>query len=294
MSRHITTPLGRRYEVEGKQLFLHRSGTGGPAVVILPGAAAMGLDYLNLHERVSRFTTGVIFDRAGTGWSDPTTLPRSAAEAADELLGLLRAADVPGPYVLVGHSLGGLHARRFAQRHPDQVAGLVALDVFYEKWDEYVPEPFRLTQAQAMNETVTEIPAELVEAARGLLDGMFAQWPQEIREALVERHLDPEEFAAGMRERANLADLADEVRRAGEVPAVPVIAFAAMGIDPGQLLYLPEELLREQNEAKRAMYADMTGGEVRVLENASHSWIHIEAEDAVVEGIEEMVAKVRG
>ncbi|WP_431920190.1 alpha/beta fold hydrolase [Nonomuraea jabiensis] len=296
MSQNVTPPLGRRYEVGGRRLFLDRAGTGAPAVVILPGAAAMGLDYLNLHQQVGTFTTSVIYDRGGTGWSAPTRLPRTAAEAADELYDLLRAAGVPGPYVLVGHSLGGLHARRFAQLHPGEVAGLVALDILYEEWDAYVPEPFRLAQAQALDESVTEIPAELVEGARALLNGMFTSWPADIREALVARHLDPAAFADGMRERANLAELAEEVRNGGQVPDVPLIAFTAQGIDPGQELYLPAEMLRRQNEAKLAMYADLaasvTRGENRVLENASHSWIHIEGADAVLKGIQDLVEKV--
>ncbi|MEV4017647.1 hypothetical protein AB0J35_44880 [Nonomuraea angiospora] len=128
------------------------------------------------------------------------------------------------------------------------MAGLVALDILYEEWDAYVPEPFRLTQAQALDETVTEIPVELVEGVRTLLNGMFASWPADIREALVARHLDPAAFADGMRERANLAELAEEVRNGGQVPDV--------------------------------------------LENASHSWIHIEGADAVLEGIRDLVEKV--
>jgi len=104
---------------------LHRSGAGGPAVVFVPGASAVGLDYLNIHDRISEVTTSVLYDRGGTGWSDRAERPRTAAEVATELRDLLRAADVPGPYVLVAHSLGGTYVRRFAQLFPDQVAGLV-------------------------------------------------------------------------------------------------------------------------------------------------------------------------
>src|SRR5580704_8387745 len=113
-------PAGRWYEVGGRRLMLHRSGTGGPAVVILPGASAVGLDYLNIH------------DRGVTGWSDPVDLPRSAADVAAELHDLLRAAGVPGPYLLAAHSLGGAYARRFAQLFPGDVAGFLYLDAFYE------------------------------------------------------------------------------------------------------------------------------------------------------------------
>jgi hypothetical protein len=76
---------------------LYASGTGGPVVVFLPGAGLTGLGYLNLHEQVSQFATSVLYDRAGTGWSDHVQLPRSAAEVADELWLLLRVAGAPAP-----------------------------------------------------------------------------------------------------------------------------------------------------------------------------------------------------
>ncbi|WP_406495196.1 alpha/beta fold hydrolase [Streptomyces sp. NBC_00846] len=105
----LEPPLGRLCEVAGRRLLLHRSGSGGPAVVFLPGAGLVGLDYLNMHNRVAELTTTVLYDRAGTGWSEAAALPRTAAAVTDELMDLLRAADVPGPYLLVGHSLGAAY-----------------------------------------------------------------------------------------------------------------------------------------------------------------------------------------
>lgn len=112
----------------------HRSGDG-PAVVLLPGAGLVGLDFLNVHERVAPSTTSVVYDRAGTGWSDPADLPHTAAE----LHTLLRTAGVPAPYVLVAHSLGGAYARRFAQHHSGAVAGVVSLEGFHEDWNDHMP-----------------------------------------------------------------------------------------------------------------------------------------------------------
>src|SRR5262245_16003825 len=82
-------PSVRFYDVGGRQLMLYASGIGGPAVVVLPGAGLTGLGYLNLHEQVSRFGASVLYDRAGTGWSDHVQLPRSATEVVDELRLLL-------------------------------------------------------------------------------------------------------------------------------------------------------------------------------------------------------------
>lgn len=141
------------------------------------------------------------------------------------------------------------------------------------------------------------LPSPVLFQCRDLLGRMVAQWPPDVREPLIARHLDPEGFRTGMRERSNLAEQAAEVRDAGPVPDVPLITFTGLGIDPGQRMYLSEQLLREQSEAKRVMFGALAGsvtdGEHRVLDHASHTWLHIEAADAVVQGIRDMLGKVR-
>ncbi|MFE9637289.1 alpha/beta fold hydrolase [Streptomyces sp. NPDC006463] len=72
----LAPPIGGFQEIEGRRIFVHRSGSGGPAVVFLPGASAVGLDYLVVQQGVSQFTTAVVYDRGGTGHSDPLPLPR--------------------------------------------------------------------------------------------------------------------------------------------------------------------------------------------------------------------------
>src|SRR4030095_8819046 len=120
-------PLGHRYAAGDRSLYLHRAGTGEPAVVFLAGGGMFGLGYYNVHMRVAEFTTSVVYDRAGTGWSDAVPVPRSAEDVVQELRGLLRDAGLSGPYLLVGHSLGGLYARRFAQLFPADVAAPLLL-----------------------------------------------------------------------------------------------------------------------------------------------------------------------
>lgn len=92
-----TPPIGRLYNVGGRRLFLHRSGSKGPVVVFLAGPSAVGLDYPNVHDEVAEFTTWVLYDRGGTGWSGPVELPHTAANVASELRELLRARG-PGPH----------------------------------------------------------------------------------------------------------------------------------------------------------------------------------------------------
>ena len=86
---------------------------------------------------VAAFTTACAYDRAGFGWSDAGPMPRTAGRIADELHALLGAANIAPPYVLVGHSFGGLSIRAYATSHPEDVAGLVFVDPAHpEDWRE--------------------------------------------------------------------------------------------------------------------------------------------------------------
>src|SRR5260370_40071148 len=122
-------PLGKLYDVgSGRRLMLYHAGTGTPAVVIEAGAGAFGLDYLNMFELCAKRTTCVLYDRAGSGWSDPEPRSRSAREIVTDLHNALGLAGIEGPYLLNGHCLSRLLVRAFAQHFPDDVVGLVLID----------------------------------------------------------------------------------------------------------------------------------------------------------------------
>jgi pimeloyl-ACP methyl ester carboxylesterase len=140
--------FGRLVDIGGgRRLYLECHGSGRPTVVLESGfrndaevwSAPVGGGTPVL-PRIAEFTRVCAYDRPGTlfdldhvGRSDPVPMPRSAADVVADLDALLRAADVPGPYVLVAHSLGGLFARLFTSAHPDAVAGLVLVDAWPER-----------------------------------------------------------------------------------------------------------------------------------------------------------------
>src|SRR5262249_16738287 len=132
-------PRGRFYEIGGRRLLVHRAGSGSPSVILLPGGGAVGLDYWNVQHQAAELTTSVVYDQAGTGWSEPIDRPRTGAEVIDELRALLHVAGVPAPYLLVGHSIGGLYARLHATRYPDEIAGLLLIEPDHEEYDAYMP-----------------------------------------------------------------------------------------------------------------------------------------------------------
>ncbi|WP_202867937.1 alpha/beta hydrolase [Kribbella pittospori] len=119
---------GQLVDVGPYRLHLECTGSGSPTVILEPGAggsaASMGL----IAPAVARDSRVCVYDRAGRGWSDPAATPPDAAQIATDLHELLQRASVPGPYVLAGHSFGGLYVRTYAAKYPDEVAGLVLID----------------------------------------------------------------------------------------------------------------------------------------------------------------------
>jgi pimeloyl-ACP methyl ester carboxylesterase len=284
-------PLGTRLAVGGRDLWFLRSGTGGPAVVFLSGAGAIGLDYLNVHEGAARNTTSVLYDRAGTGWSDPVELPRTAREVTSELRELLAAAGIPAPYLLVGHSLGGAYARHYAQRFPDEVAGLLLLDPLHEDSAKYWPEAVRQAGEQMKNMPLPELPDAVLEAYRGLFEQKFQAWPAAVREALVARHLAG--WRAGFLEGKNMEEVCEELRAGGATPEVPLTVMTAMAVDPAQRAFTPDEVQRDVNAGKHTLNsllaASVPGGRHLVLEDAAHAWVTMDRGDAVVEAIDDLL-----
>jgi pimeloyl-ACP methyl ester carboxylesterase len=124
---------GRLIDVGGgRRLYMRSAGSGGPTVILEPGlgesARAMAR---RIAPDVARSTTVVVYDRAGHGRSDAE--PAGGVDAARDLHVLLQRAHVPGPYVLAGHSLGGMFALSFARRYPAEVGGIVLLDSMHPR-----------------------------------------------------------------------------------------------------------------------------------------------------------------
>jgi pimeloyl-ACP methyl ester carboxylesterase len=129
VDRSTTAMPGHLLDVGGRRLYLHCTGSGSPTVVLVSGLAEASVYWGGwIAPAVAQNTTVCAYDRAGQGWSDPPASPQDGVAVATDLHTLLDHAQIPGPYVLVGHSTGGAYVRVFAARYPDQVAGMVLLD----------------------------------------------------------------------------------------------------------------------------------------------------------------------
>ena len=121
-------PPGRLVAVDGQQRHLFCTGTGTPTVILEEGAGGASLNWVWIQRTVTAATRVCSYDRPGYGWSDPSDTPRDAETVGRELDALLKPAGEKGPFIVVGHSLGGAYARMFAAQQRDHVVGLVLVD----------------------------------------------------------------------------------------------------------------------------------------------------------------------
>ena len=121
-------PPGRLVDVGGYRLHLLESGSGDATIVLEAGLMSTVLSWSNLQRELAQSYRVVSYDRAGLGWSDLGPMPRTADRMVDELHTLLRRAAIAPPYILVGHSFGGLTMPLFAAKFPDETAGMVLVD----------------------------------------------------------------------------------------------------------------------------------------------------------------------
>ncbi len=119
---------GQLVDIGGRRINLHCTGAGGPTVVLMAGLSSWSAVWYKTQPAIAQLARVCAFDRAGYGFSDPAPRPQILSEVVDDLHAALQAGAVPAPYVLVGHSLGGLEARVYAQRWPKEVVGMVLDD----------------------------------------------------------------------------------------------------------------------------------------------------------------------
>ena len=126
--RRFNPMPGELVNVNGRKMHIDCTGEGNPTVILEAGLGDTYLSWRKVQPEIAKFARVCSYDRAGLGYSDSSSQPRTSRVIAQELHALLQAAQVPPPYVLVGHSMGGYDVRLYASLYRDEIAGMVLVD----------------------------------------------------------------------------------------------------------------------------------------------------------------------
>jgi len=234
--RHAFPAPGRLVEVDDCRLHLQTSGAGEPTVVLESGLGGMSSAWGWIQPETAKFYRVVSYDRAGLGWSGPDRAPKSAALAARRLRTLLERSGARPPYLLVGHSMGGLFIRVFAGLFPGEVAGMVLLDAVHP--DQHLRSAAIATHMRSGFRLLGAIPL-LARLGYVRLTGLFDAWG----EGLPARQVaESGVFLTSYRHLCTTRDeslawetICDEVRRAGGLGNTPLaVVTAGKDVLPGQ------------------------------------------------------------
>jgi pimeloyl-ACP methyl ester carboxylesterase len=293
---------GELIDVGGHRLHVIRSG-GGPTIVLENGPGGMALDWTLVKNELADEVTTVAYDRAGTGWSEVGPRPRDVATLVEELHTALAASGSPAPYVLVGHSFGGLIVRAYAYTYPDEVAGLVLVDAAHEDQFDIYPAAYAAKAdnlATAMGRlrgvyravTGSGIPALF---ANSFPDPVADRLPAEVATARrAVTLMDSSHATTATDEMVALADSLDHVRRIrrplGDLPVVVIRHGRPIGEEAG----VPAGLEEQVEAAWRRMQDDLatisTDSRLVVAEDSGHD-IHLERPELVTDAILDVVGR---
>jgi len=277
-------PPGQLVDVGGYRLHINCTGTGSPTVVIDAGWGDWSASWSSwVQPEVAKTTRVCTYDRAGMGYSEAGPLPRTAEQFAKELHTLLQNAGIPGPYVLVGHSMGGLPVRVFAHEYAMDVAGVVLIESMSPRQAKPsatgTPPP---AATHSSGFSILTLPARvgLLRVFAGPL-GLTSGLSPEVQHPYTAFSVTPRSFQTQLDEGTGMPESfmqAGAVKTFGDVPLIVL----SRGLDPDHDWQAMQTELLQLSLHSQQLFADTSG----------HN-IQLEQPDAAATAIVKMVAQLR-
>ncbi|HEX3054189.1 MAG TPA: alpha/beta hydrolase [Aggregatilineaceae bacterium] len=299
----LPPPPGKMVDVGGYQMHIYCTGEGSPTVIMDAGHGDFSLNFRSLQDTVSDFTQVCTFDRAGYGWSEAGPQPRTSQQNVDELKILLENAEIEGPYVLVGHSLGGINMIMFANENPDLVAGVLLLDSSHPEQMEIlkaeIPEMVEVENQLSQVYSVLAEQAAQAPITADMIAGLEpAGLPEDLMDTWTALFTQQKNLQAAADEYAALEESLVEAADHSDLGDIPLIVIAhgmplseAMPPEALEQLGLTVETLDKYEEIWRGLQEDhltrSTNSKLVIAENSTH-YVYVTEPELAVDAIKEL------
>lgn len=298
--RRRFSPSGKVVQINGQNCHYKVMGDGFPAVIVDSGTGGTHLDWQLVQPEVAKFTRILTYDRAGYGWSDSSPESRTAEQVVSELRQLLRVIEIEPPYILVGMSLSGLFTRLFAYHHPEDVVGMVLVDVAHERMYEDTPAEW-----VELNKRLEGLLTHLVPIMgfTGLLRllvafdalpmaaGLFQKFPPSVR-SLAKALYSQTQFGKTFAQESAMVSASmkqiEQIRQTTSFPDIPLIVLSAGKPD--------FDITQEVREKLQVLHADLASESPQGVHTIAHKSGHViqlDEPQLVIDAIRKVVEKVR-
>ena len=301
-------PPGRMIDIGGCRLHLIERGVG-PPVIFEAGISATCLNWTRVRGDVEGFARAYTYDRAWLGWSDPAGSARTTSTIVDELHALLAAAGISPPYILAGHSFGGMLVRAYAAKYPDRVAGMVLVDPLSPtEWLSISPAHDRMLRmgvklsrrgaalarigvvraslallmagGRRLPQWIAKLSSGRGESTISRLVGEVGKMPRETWPMVRAHWCQVKSFQGMAAYLESLPTSAREAETLGEPAAIPITILSAANATPQQL-------------SERYALARRSPHGKHIIAAKSGHWIQLDEPELVVEAVRAMVEVIR-
>jgi pimeloyl-ACP methyl ester carboxylesterase len=291
---------GKVVQINGKNWHYQIMGEGHPTVIVDSGTGGTYLDWQLVQPEVAKFTRILTYDRAGYGWSDLSSEPRTAEQVVGELRQLLREVEIEPPYILVGMSSGGLFSRLFAYHYPEEVAGMVLVDVAHERMYEDTPAEWVELNKRLERLLIHVVP---IIGRIGLLRlliafdslpmaaGLFQKFPPSVRPLAKAIYSQTQFGKTFAQESAAVSISMNQVEQARQIksfPDIPLIVLSAGKPD--------FDITQEVIEKLQELHADLANQSpqgVHIVAHESGHAIQLDKPELVIDAIRQVIENVR-
>jgi len=285
--RRFNAMGGRLVDVGGRKMHINCTGESSPTVILDSGLGDSYLSWHKVQPEIAKFTRVCSYDRAGLGYSDPSSRPRTSRVIAEELHELLQASGVAPPYVIVGHSMGGYDVRLYASMYPQEVVGMVLVDASHPDQENRFPAELKNMEGSWQREAqfIAYTMPFGVPRVLGLCD-----------EGAIDRAADCNGHTAKER-MAEIKAFAESATQTAATDPFGDLPLAVLSHDPDKPSNdLPPDLAKSVNKLWEAMQEDLAHLSTRstqtVAKNSGH-YIQIDRPDVVIDAVRNIVDQAR-